>query len=364
MVRYHTGKTFFACALLSSPLFGQADEEYKWPTQPPTSLEQFANEVDGYLASLDPRGFSGVVLVAEKGKTLLHKAYGYADRQAARKMTTGTGFDIGSIVKPMTKAAIIKLESDGKLSLADPLTKHFENVPPDKAEITLQMVLDHKAGFPDIFGDDYEPAKRDEVVGKLLNAPLISKPGEKFNYSNAGYSLLAALIEKISGKPYERYMTEEIFKPAGVKRIGYQIPAWKNEELAVGYSKGRRWGTPLDHAWMEDGPSWNLRGNGGMLSTVEELYQWFDAALSGRVMPGKPTQTYRDQMFKEGRLGKRTIGVAGGNDVFNALYINVDEMNLVFVIFTNVDNLSGEEVSKPLRERLVAMKAQKDAEGH
>lgn len=348
-----------ACALLTSSLFAQPSDDYKWPAQPPASIPDFAKEVDGYLASLEPKGFSGVVLVADKGTVLLHKAYGYADREAGRKMTTATGFDIGSIVKPMTKAAIIKLESEGTLSLTDPLTKHFENVPPDKAEITLQMVIDHKAGFPDIFGDDYEPAKRDEVVGKVLCAPLISKPGEKYNYSNAGYSLLGAVIEKVSGKPYERYMADEILKPAGVKRIGYQIPGWKNEELAVGYSEGKRWGTPLDHAWMDDGPSWNLRCNGGMLSTVEELYRWFDAALSGGVLSSKATQTYRDQMFRSGSLGKRMIGVAGGNDVFNALYINVEEMNFVFVIFTNVDNLAGESVSKPLRERLVQMKERK-----
>ena len=359
MLKFHACKVVGAFALLSSALFGQSDEDYKWPAQPPASIPDFAKEADGYLASLEPRGFSGVVLLADKGAIVLHKAYGYADREAGRKMTTVTGFDIGSIVKPMTKAAIIKLESEGKISLSDALTRHFDNVPPDKAEITLQMVVDHKAGFPDIFGGDYEPAKRDEVVGKVLSAPLISKPGEKFNYSNAGYSLLGAVIEKVSGKPYERYMTEEIFKPAGVKRIGYTIPGWKKEELAVGYSKGSRWGTPLDHAWMDDGPSWNLRGNGGMLSTVEELYQWFDAALSGRVMSSKGTKKYRDQMFREGSLGKRMIGVAGGNDVFNALYVNVDDVNFVFIIFTNVDNFAGESVSKPLRERLKLVKDRK-----
>lgn len=345
-------------ALLTSALYAQTStaDAYIWPPDPPATISDYAKEVDIYLGSLEPSGFSGVVLLAEKGNILLHKAYGYADREAARKTTTDTGFDIGSIVKPMTKAAIIKLESEGKLSLTDPLSRHFENVPADKAAITLQMVIDHKAGFPDIFGGDYEPAKRDEVVLKTLTAPLVSRPGEKYNYSNAGYSLLAALIEKISGMPYERYMIEEIFKPAGVKRMGYQIPGWKKNELAVGYLKGDRWGTPLDHAWMEDGPSWNLRGNGGMLATVEELYKWFDAVLSGKVMTGQATRTYRDQMFREGRLGKRTIGTAGGNDVFNALYVNVDDLSFVFIIFTNVDKFSGEEVSRPLRERLLQMK--------
>jgi len=344
---------------MTSTALAQPADEYKWPPEPPKSIPEFVKEVEAYLATLEPRGFSGVVLIDHEGKILLHKAYGVADREANRKMTTATGFDIGSIVKPMTKAAIIKLESEGKLSLSDTLSKHFENVPPDKVEITLQMVIDHKAGFPDIFGGDYEPAKRDDVVSKLMAAPLISKPGEKSNYSNAGYTLLAALIEKISGKPYERYMYDEILKPSGATRIGYLIPGWKKDELAVGYSEGKRWGTPLDHAWMDDGPSWNLRGNGGMLSTVEELYQWFDAALSGRVLSSKGTKTYRDQMFRSGSLGKRTIGTAGGNDVFNALYVNVDDLNFVFVSATSVDNMTGEALFKPLRDRLIKMKGAK-----
>jgi CubicO group peptidase (beta-lactamase class C family) len=355
MLPRHVGKLVCACAIITPTLLAQPADDYQWPTGPPASISDFAREADGYLASLEPKGFSGVVLIAEKGTVLLHKAYGYADREAGRKMTTSTGFDIGSIVKPMTKAAIIKLESEDKLSLTDPLSKHFDTVPPDKADITLQTVIEHKAGFPDIFGEDYEPAKRDEVVGKVLAAPLLSKPGEKYNYSNAGYSLLGAVIEKVSGKPYERFMVDEILKPAGVNRIGYQIPAWRNDELAAGYSEGSRWGTPLDHAWMDDGPSWNLRGNGGMISTVEELYRWFDAVLSGRVMSSKATKKYRDLMFHEGRLGKRTISTAGGNGVFNSLYVNIDDRNFVFVLFTNVDDMKAEEVSRPLRDRLTAI---------
>ncbi len=354
---FHPARSLFcATAILSSTLFAQKPDDYKFPTELPATTADFAKEVEAYLGTLEPKGFCGVVLLSDKGTIILHKAYGFADRESGKKMTTDTGFDIGSIVKPMTKAAMIKLESEGRLSLDDPLSKYFEKVPPDKAGITLQTVIDHKAGFPDIFGDDYELATRDEVMGKLMAAPLISPPGEKFNYSNVGYSLLAAVIEKVSGKPYEQYMVEEILKPSGVKRIGYKIPGWKNEELAVGYSEGKRWGTPLDHKWMEDGPSWNLRGNGGMLSTVEELYQWFDAALSGRVMSSKATKKYRDQMFHEGRLGKRTISTAGGNEVFNSLYVNVDDLGLVFVLFTNVDDMRGETISRPLRDRMSKIK--------
>lgn len=346
-----------AWLLTASTLLQQEPPAYTWPADPPTTVEAFAKEIGDYLSWMEGRGFSGIVLVAGRDKILLHEAFGLADRESGRKMTTATAFDIGSIVKPMTEAAMVKLESQGKLSLSDKLSAHFEAVPPDKSEITLLQIMEHKAGFPDIFGDDYEPATRDSVVRQTLEAPLISKPGEKFNYSNAGFSVLAAIIEKVSGKPYERYMIDEILAPAGVKRIGYLIPAWRNEELAVGYKGGKRWGTPLEHQWMDDGPSWNLRGNGGMLATAEELYRWFDGVLGGKVLSHEATAKYRDMTFRPGRMGQRVIGTAGGNGIFNSLYVNIDDVGLVFVLFTADSELPAEEVSKPLRDRLPGLRS-------
>jgi CubicO group peptidase (beta-lactamase class C family) len=292
------------------------------------------------------------VLVAERGTIRLHEAYGYADRESRRRMTKETGFDIGSIVKPMTRAAIVKLDSEGKLRLTDPLGAYFDNVPPEKASITIQQVMDHKAGFPDIFGDDYEAATRDWVVSQVLSAPLLSKPGETFHYSNAGFSLLGAVIEKVSGRAYERYVYDEILTPAGVERIGYLIPRFRSEELAVGYLDGKRWGTPLDKEWMEDGPSWNLRANGGMLATVEELFRWYEGVLSGKVLSPEATRRYREMVFRSGSLGQKVIAVAGGNGIFNSLYVNVDDAGLVFVLFTNSNEQAAETVFEPLRPRI------------
>lgn len=323
-----------------------------WSPDPPRSIEQFAAEVHDYLASLVGRGFSGVVLVANRGTVRLHKAYGYAARQSRRRMTTTTGFDIGSIVKPMTRAAIVKLKSEGKLLLTDRLSAHFDNVPPEKASITIQPLLDHKAGLPDIFGDDYVAAPREWVVRQALEAALISKPGEAFQYSNAGYSVLGAIIEKTSGRPYECYVYDEILRPADVKRIGYQIPGWKPEQLAVGYLDGHRWGTPLDKEWMDDGPSWILRANGGMLATVQELHRWYEAILSGRMLSPEATHRYREMVFRAATLVQRVIGTAGGNGVFNSLYVNVDDVGLVFVLFTNASDMQAEELFKPLHPRI------------
>lgn len=324
-----------------------------WTTPKAETAAQLAADLDQYLITLEKNGFSGVILMTKDGKDLLHKAYGLADRESRRPMTVDTGGSIGSIVKPITKAAIVKLESEGKLRMDDTLSKFFDNVPPDKAGITLQQVIDHKAGFPDIFGDDYEPATKEWVIEQIMKTPLIAKPGEKVEYSNCGYSLLGAVIEKTSGTPYEKYVHAQLFTPAGTPRIGYLIPGWKSENLAVGYQEGKRWGTSLDHPWMEDGPSWNLRCNGGMLSTVRDLHRFFDALLGGRVLSSEGTQHYLEQSVRKHSSGKRVVGSIGGNGVFNAIYVNFVDEGFVFVMFTNVAEFEAEFVFKEMRSRIL-----------
>ena len=91
------------------------------------------------------------------------------------------------------------------------------------------------------------------------------------------------VVEEASGKPYERAVREAVLEPAGTTGIGYVLPGWAEQDLAVGYEQ-RRWGTPLDKPWLDDGPSWTLRGNGGMLATAEQLADWFDAVYAGDVI--------------------------------------------------------------------------------
>ncbi|TWT46248.1 Penicillin-binding protein 4* [Phycisphaerae bacterium RAS1] len=342
-----------ALCLAGLAIVARAIDPPKWATPKAASAEQLAAEIDGYIKDLEKQGLNGIVLITYKGKDLLHKAYGLADRESGRKMTVETGSCIGSIVKPITKAAIIKLESEGKLRLDDVLPRFFDNVPPDKAEITLQQVLDHKAGFPDIFGDDYEPATKEWVIEKLMTTPLIAKPGEKESYSNAGYSLLGAVIEKLGQMPYEKYVHSQLFVPAGTPRIGYLIPGWKNEELAVGYKDGKRWGTPLDHPWMADGPSWNLRCNGGMIATVRDLHSYFDAVLGGRVLSAEGTKSYRKQAIRKRSSGEQVIGSVGGNGITNSIYVNLVDDQFVFVMFTSVAEFESEEVFKQLKQRIL-----------
>ncbi|HEX3109741.1 MAG TPA: serine hydrolase domain-containing protein, partial [Thermoanaerobaculia bacterium] len=187
----------------------------------PQPKEVVIRGIDGYLSSLTSKGFAGAVLLEDKGEVLLDKGYGAADRTSGRPVTTATGFDIGSLVKPFTAAAILKLESRGKLRRSDPISRFFPSAPPDKAHITVQQLLEHTSGLPDIVDAvskpvtytpdfDYEPVSRDEIVRRAMNAKLLSVPGAKSLYSNLGYSLLGAIVEIPSGEPYEQFVRETI----------------------------------------------------------------------------------------------------------------------------------------------------------
>ncbi|UCE41193.1 MAG: beta-lactamase family protein [Candidatus Aminicenantes bacterium] len=239
-----------------------------------------AKKLDMYLTRITPFGFSGALFVAKDGKVILNKGYGMAIRAKNVPNTSGTVFSTGSITKQFTAAGIMKLEMMGKLKTEDPITKYFDNVPEDKKTITLHNLLTHTSGVIDFTGMDFEVAPRDETMQKILDAPLRHKPGEQFAYSNAGYSMLAAVIEKVSGQSYEEFMNKNIFTPSGMAFTGYRIPEWDKKVVAHWYRGEKDNGTPLEKNY----PYWNYLGNGGILSTTEDMYKWHQALLEDKVL--------------------------------------------------------------------------------
>lgn len=239
-----------------------------------------ARVVDNYLNRIVPYDFSGAALVAKKGEVILNKGYGMAIRSKEIPNTAETVLNTGSITKQFTAAAIMKLEMQGKLNTNDKITKFFKNVPEDKKNISLHHLLTHTSGVIDAVGDDYVKAERDETVTKILQAPLQFSPGEEFSYSNAGYSLLAAVIEKVSGKDYETFLHEQLFKPAGMQFTGYRIPRWSERTVAHWYVGSKDNGTPLEKPY----PYWNVIGNGEILSTTDDMYKWHLALLGDKIL--------------------------------------------------------------------------------
>ena len=229
--------------------------------------------LDEYLTRITPFGFSGAVLVATDGEIVLSKGYGLASVSEGVPNTPGTIFTTASITKQFTAAAIVKLEMDERLRTEDLLSAHIEGVPNDKAGITLHHLLTHTAGVVGSTGDDYEEVGRDEVVRRVLEAPLAFEPGTAMSYSNAGYSLLAAVVEVASERSFEDFLNERLFAPAGMHRTGYWQPRWRRETVAHWYDGATDNGIPLDRPF----PHWNLLGNGGILSTTGDMFLWYEA---------------------------------------------------------------------------------------
>lgn len=321
-------------------------------------------KIDTYMSRLEGFGFAGSLLVAKDGKVVVHKGYGLANQEKKVPFTAETVFDIGSITKQFTAAAILKLEMAGKLKVTDPITKHFDGVPPDKQGITLHHLLTHSAGLEDVFGGDYEEMPRDELVKKAFASKLLWAPGTRYEYSNAGYSLLTAVVEKVSGQPYETFLRENLFKPAGMEKTGYRLAKWAPEDLAHGYEAEGHWGTPLDHPWAPDGPWWNLRGNGGILSTVGDLYKWHQALEGEKILSkeakaklftphvpedeeGSSHYGYGWAIFKTSR-NTRLIAHNGGNGIFAADFRRYVDENVVLIIGSNQSDFSSIAVSGQL----------------
>jgi CubicO group peptidase (beta-lactamase class C family) len=317
---------------------------------------EVATKIEKRLSELAGKDFSGVVLVAQDGAVILAKGYGYADRAGKVPYTTDIVFDIGSITKPFTASAILKLKMDAKLKVTDSITAYFKDVPDDKKEITLHHLLTHTAGFKDSLGGDYDKVSREDFIQLALGSKLRSKPGKSYSYSNVGYSLLGAIIEQVSGTSYEKYLHDSLFKPAGMTKTGYLLPKWDKGELARGYQRDEDWGTPLDHAWAEDGPFWHLRANGGLLSTVGDLYRWSVTLQGENVLSKAVKQKQFTPYAREGLLGggshygygwsigKTRRGKAvwehnGSNGVFFADFRIYPEDGVVLILATNAAGL-------------------------
>ncbi len=251
----------------------------------PEKSDPVVARMENYLNAMERIGFSGAVLVELDGKPVLSRGYGYRNRERKLKNAPTTVFDIGSITKQFTATAILKLEMDGKLSVSDSLAKYFPDVPADKAAITIHDLLRHQSGLPGNVGRDFDAVTEADFVKLVFGSPLRFKTGTDFGYSNIGYSLLALIVQKVSRKSYEEYAYENLWKPAGMESTGYSRPDFDPESVAIVYSREDSvWGKPTEMKWDRTAPYWHLAGNGGVLSTTEDLYKWHRALLGDRIL--------------------------------------------------------------------------------
>lgn len=242
-------------------------------------------KINIYLTELEKVGFSGSVLVEINGKVAISKGYGFSDKANLIKNKPSTVMCIGSITKQFTATAILKLEMQGKLSTDDKITKYFDNVPIDKSNITIHDLLRHQSGLQSNVGKDYDKISQAEFLDKVMNSKLLFEVGKDFSYSNIGYSLLGMIIEKTSGKTYETYLYDNLWKPAQMEMTGYSRPMFDKSKIAIGYYKDDKiWGKPTEKEWDKTAPYWHLTANGGVLSTTEDMYKWHKAMKGENIL--------------------------------------------------------------------------------
>lgn len=323
---------------------------------------EIAKNLKVYLEKANAYGFSGQVLIAENGKVLLNQAYGFANRESKIPNSLNTVFNIASLTKQFTATAILRLEADGKLKTSDAIGKYLENVPVDKAEITIHRLLTHTSGSQRGQDGKRNSANRDEVVAKILQTPLAAKIGEKFIYSNNGYHLLAAIIEKVSGKTYPQYLSENLFKPAGMTQSGfYQDEKWKPNLVAQTYNEWTK--LPAFNEWNK---VWNY-GSGAIISSTSDLYKWFTAISANKILPKDSTEKLFNQYtssFDENTFygygwyleklknSKTLIFHGGDNQGYHSEFRWYKDDNRVIIILTNYELLEPDGVA--INKRVIA----------
>lgn len=229
---------------------------------------------------LEMKAFSGSILIARGGEILLAKGYGLANYELDVPNTPRTKFHLASISKTFTSAAVMILEERGALTVQDPLAKYIPDYP-NGDKISIHHLLVHTSGIPNIndfpeYGDwSRFPQTTAGLVEKVKNRPLKFEPGERYNYSNSNFNVLAYIIERVSGRSYGDFLKEAIFDPLGMRDTAHDGRA---AALVIDAASGY---TPAGYEDLEKTPclDWTIKtGNGSIYSTVQDLYKW-DRAL-------------------------------------------------------------------------------------
>ncbi|MEQ8279534.1 MAG: serine hydrolase domain-containing protein [Deltaproteobacteria bacterium] len=246
--------------------------------------------IDAIDARLRKSGFNGTVLVAKNGKVLMERGYGLANRTTGVKNGADTLYDVGSVTKQFTAAALLKLQEQGKLSLDDPISKYFE-VPAARRDITLRQLLQHRSGlgYPSesALANTNPDDPKSFLEAFLAKAPTIGKPGERYEYSNLGYNVLANVVEQASGRSYEDYVKRNLFGPAKMTSSGFNEPGSVDpQRAATGYENRNEEALPAG----ELPNSWGYKGATGVVTSARDMLRWAEALKDNRVLSKASTQ--------------------------------------------------------------------------
>ena len=308
--------------------------------------------IDAYLAELNDDNFSGAILVAKDFVPFATRATGYADRARGGPNATITPFNIGFVTKVFTAVAIGQLVDQGKVALDDPLTKYLPTYPkPAGDQITVAMLLAHTAGTGDFLDDPGYRRIRDsfesvsELIGAVNTDVLPGRiPGKTYAYSNTGYLLLGAVIEKASGRDFYDYMDNEVFAKAGVA-AGF-LHNTEDERSDRGFALGYK---------SDESTNWSIlpaRGTpaNGAYATAPDLLSFHKALANGALV--KP-ETLKRLVMTPPNGGQTptglTSGVFTGDDVGVSAVFGMTPTGYTVIVLGNVEQAAQPVAAKILK---------------
>jgi N-acyl-D-amino-acid deacylase len=284
---------FFFCFLMLQPLFS-------WDK---------TGEVETILDDLNKQGqFNGAVLISKNGQVVFKKACGIANIDKKTPLTTATPFNLASLAKQFTGMAIMILAEKGKLNYDDSIAKYLPELEYYKA-VTIRRLLNHMGGLADYeelfekYGwDKTKTADNNDLIAlyKKNQPALLFEPGSKFQYSNTGYVLLASIVQKASGQPFEIFLKQNIFDPLGMKNsFAYNLKMKQCPgERAMGLYISNSTPTSFDLTYLD-----GIMGDGNVYCSAEDLFIW-DQALYTEKLVKKATLA---QAFTPGKLNNGAL---------------------------------------------------------
>ena len=307
----------------------------------------FQIKADAYLTEKShDEEFSGAVLVATNGNVLFARGYGLANWEHSVPNTTNTIFRLGSVTKQFTAMCILMLQEDGRLNVTNRISGYVEDCPEAWNTVTVQHLLTHTSGipsftsFPDNLHFERLPTTVEATVRRFRDRALQFEPGSRMRYSNSGYVLLGYIIEKVSGRSYEEFVTEKIFVPLGMRHSGYDRPARILPDRASGYS--RRGGSIVNCVpFAMDTP----HAAGALYSTTGDLLIWDEALYADRLISTETRETmftpflsdYCYGWFKLTFAGHSGYGHGGGISGFVTHVTRFPAERVYMVVLSNFD---------------------------
>ena len=256
------------------------------------NIENKMNEFLSLYNKNTEDSFSGSILIAKDKDVIYKESFGMADYENEIKNSADTIFPIGSITKSFTSVSILQLKEEGKIDLDDKISKYIGDLN-NKQNITIHQLLTHSSGLQKegLYSIE-QHVPLDKNIDFIKKPPLLFNPGQNFSYSNAGYIMLAKIIEEVSGVSYNKYIEENIFKPLEMNNSFCGVDNNLIENQAVGYN--------LDNKNPIKLPLYNLSivtGSGNIYSNVEDMQKYISGLLNGKLISEESLNRIKDNQL-------------------------------------------------------------------